>query len=197
MFLEQGTMALWRLLYTWKKCFPKASLLQCGGWVKININSVRWGKNILYWPNRAANKTGQKYTVLAWQAQRTNQGGTPFICIREGWPLLTVETGVNGDSKSTNEKGPWACCTGTGDFSSALADLDGPVQNMFFLTVHFINSFVQAAMLGCLSLIMCLWPWHMIFKFPIIFEGMKIAWKTPPPPPTLPHFMISWFFWTT
>ncbi len=26
---------------------------------------------------------------------------------REGWPLLTVETEVNGDSKRTNEKGPF------------------------------------------------------------------------------------------
>jgi hypothetical protein len=25
---------------------------------------------------------------------------------REGWPLLTVETEENGDSKSTNERGP-------------------------------------------------------------------------------------------
>ena len=25
---------------------------------------------------------------------------------REGWPLLTVETQVNGDSKRTNERGP-------------------------------------------------------------------------------------------
>jgi hypothetical protein len=25
---------------------------------------------------------------------------------REGWPLLTVETEVNGDSESTNERGP-------------------------------------------------------------------------------------------
>ncbi len=25
---------------------------------------------------------------------------------REGWPLLTVETEVNGDSKSTDERGP-------------------------------------------------------------------------------------------
>jgi hypothetical protein len=25
---------------------------------------------------------------------------------REGWPLLSVETEVNGDSKSTNERGP-------------------------------------------------------------------------------------------
>ena len=26
---------------------------------------------------------------------------------REGWPLLPVETEVNGDSKSTNESGPF------------------------------------------------------------------------------------------
>ncbi len=26
---------------------------------------------------------------------------------RDGWPLLTVETEVNGDSKSTNERGPY------------------------------------------------------------------------------------------
>jgi hypothetical protein len=26
---------------------------------------------------------------------------------REGWPLLTVETEVNGDSKRTNERGPF------------------------------------------------------------------------------------------
>jgi hypothetical protein len=26
--------------------------------------------------------------------------------VREGWPLLTVETEVNGESKSTNERGP-------------------------------------------------------------------------------------------
>jgi hypothetical protein len=25
---------------------------------------------------------------------------------RKGWPLLTVETEINGDSKSTNERGP-------------------------------------------------------------------------------------------
>jgi hypothetical protein len=26
---------------------------------------------------------------------------------RDRWPLLTVETEVNGDSKSTNERGPF------------------------------------------------------------------------------------------
>jgi hypothetical protein len=49
-------------------------------------------------------------------------------------------------------------------FCSALATLVGPVQNTYFLTVHYFNSFVpiaqqagQAAVLGCLSLSMCLW----------------------------------------
>ncbi len=58
----------------------------------------------------------------------------------------------------------WACRAGTRDFSSALAALIGPVQNIFFLTVHFFNAFEpiaqnagQAAVLGRLSLSMCLW----------------------------------------
>jgi hypothetical protein len=33
-------------------------------------------------------------------------GGTATRETREGWPLLTVETEVNGDSKSTNKRGP-------------------------------------------------------------------------------------------
>jgi hypothetical protein len=51
---------------------------------------------------------------------------------REGWPLLTVETEVNGDSRRTNERAisrlvDWACRAGTRDFCSALATLVGPV----------------------------------------------------------------------
>ncbi len=30
----------------------------------------------------------------------------PTRVTREGWPLLTVETEVNGDSKGTNQRGP-------------------------------------------------------------------------------------------
>jgi hypothetical protein len=33
----------------------------------------------------------------------------------------------------------WACCAGTRDFCFALAALVGPVQNIFFLTVHYFN----------------------------------------------------------
>jgi hypothetical protein len=89
-----------------------------------------------------------------------------------GWPLLTVETEVNGDSKCTNERGPFL--VGSLGLScrhkkflfliSALAALVGPVQNVFFLTVHYFNAFVlaaqqagQAAVLGRLSLSVCLW----------------------------------------
>jgi hypothetical protein len=57
----------------------------------------------------------------------------------------------------------WARRAGTGNFCSALVSLVGPVVNIFFLPVHFFNYFVpiaqqagQAAMLGRLSLIMCL-----------------------------------------
>ncbi len=81
----------------------------------------------------------------------------------EGWPLLAVETEVNGDSKKTNEKGSflvvhWACAS-TRDLCFALAALAGPVQNILYF-----NSFVpaaqqagQATVLGRLSLIVCLW----------------------------------------
>ncbi len=60
---------------------------------------------------------------------------------REGWPLLIVETEVNGESKSTM-KGVlpwlvrWAYRAGIRNFCSALPFLVGPVQNIFFLTVH-------------------------------------------------------------
>jgi hypothetical protein len=88
---------------------------------------------------------------------------------REEWPLLTLEAEVNGDSKSTNERGSFlgwfvrACRAGTKDFCSALVALVGPAQNIFFLTVHYFNSFGpiaqqpgQAVVLGRLSLSMCL-----------------------------------------
>ncbi len=58
----------------------------------------------------------------------------------------------------------WACRVGTQEFYSALADLVSSVENLCFLTVHNSNSFVliaqqagQAAVLGRLSLSMCLW----------------------------------------
>jgi hypothetical protein len=50
----------------------------------------------------------------------------------QGWPLLLVETEVNGDSKSTNERGPsligWACRAVKRYICSALVALVGPVK---------------------------------------------------------------------
>jgi hypothetical protein len=58
----------------------------------------------------------------------------------------------------------WACRAGTRDFCSALAVLVGQVQNIFFLAIHDLNSFVpipqqvgQATVLGHLSVSMDLW----------------------------------------
>jgi hypothetical protein len=62
---------------------------------------------------------------------------------RKGWPMLTVETEVNGDSKSTNERGP--SLVGSFNFCSALAALVGPVQNILFLAIHYFNSFFPIA----------------------------------------------------
>jgi hypothetical protein len=90
---------------------------------------------------------------------------------RERWPLPTVETEVNGDSKSTYERGPswsvcWAHSADTRDFF-ALAAQVGLVQNMFLLIVHYFSSFVpiaqqarKAVVLGHLSLSLCLWSKH-------------------------------------
>jgi hypothetical protein len=62
-------------------------------------------------------------------------------CTLVGRPLLNVETGVNGDSKSTNERGPslvgslgLSCRFNRFVFSLASVR---PVQNIFFLTSIF------------------------------------------------------------
>jgi hypothetical protein len=66
---------------------------------------------------------------------------------REGWPLLTVETEVNGEGTQRGQmKGVlfglvyWACRAGTRDFCSALAALVGPAQTISFLSVHYFFS---------------------------------------------------------
>jgi hypothetical protein len=57
----------------------------------------------------------------------------------------------------------WALRSGTRDFCPALAALVDPAQNIFFLAVHYFNSFVpiaqqawQAVVQGRLSLNVCL-----------------------------------------
>jgi hypothetical protein len=73
--------------------------------------------------------------------------GFPPRETREGWPLQTVETEVNGGSKRTNEKGPsWlvrACRASTRDFCSVLAartKVVFPHHSLF----HYFNSFVHS-----------------------------------------------------
>jgi hypothetical protein len=88
--------------------------------------------------------------------------------LERGWPLLTVGTG-NGDSKSTNGRGP--SLVGSLGFSCrykrflfCLGCSNRPRRKKFFFTVFYFNSFIptsqqagQAAMLVRLSLSMCLW----------------------------------------
>jgi hypothetical protein len=85
---------------------------------------------------------------------------------REGWSLLTVETG-NGDSKSTNERGPslvgllglW-CHAGTRYFCPALTALVSPVQNIFSRRTLFhviAQKAGQAVAQDRLPLTVCIW----------------------------------------
>ncbi len=91
---------------------------------------------------------------------------------REGWPLLTVETEVNGSSKRTNENGVlswlvrWACRAGTRDFLFCLGCSIRPSTKYFFphrTLLPFLcpigQQAGQAAVLGRLSVIMCLCGW--------------------------------------
>jgi hypothetical protein len=85
---------------------------------------------------------------------------------RGGWPLLTVETEVIGNSKSTNGRGPslvgllgLACQYKRLLFCLVPWLLKSARTNVFFLTVYYFNSFVpiaqqagQAAVLGRPSL---------------------------------------------
>ncbi len=75
-------------------------------------------------------------------------------------------------------KGGWACRAGTIDFCHVMAFQVGPVQNIFFLAVHFFNSFVsiahqagQAVLQGRLSFYVCLWYILELFPFPYLSTG--------------------------
>ncbi len=78
----------------------------------------------------------------------------------DGWPMLTAETEVNGDSKSTQKRG--SSLVGSSGLSCRYKIFLFSL-GIIFLTVHFSNSFVpiaqqagQAAVLGRLSLIVSL-----------------------------------------
>ncbi len=86
---------------------------------------------------------------------------------REGWPLLTYWNWGEWGLKEYKWKGSFlgwffGLILPTRDLCSALAALVSPAQNIFFLTVHYFNSFLpiaqqarQAPALGRLSLRMC------------------------------------------
>jgi hypothetical protein len=61
----------------------------------------------------------------------------------------------------------WTCRAVTRDFYPALAALVGPVQNIFFITVHYFYSFVpivqQSMQAVMLYLNMCLWFYPTVF----------------------------------
>jgi hypothetical protein len=84
---------------------------------------------------------------------------------REGWPLLTVETEVNGDYKLEGSFIGWfgGLVVPLQEFVFCLGCSSRPVQNFFFLPIQYFNFFVsidqqarQAALLGRLSLSMFL-----------------------------------------
>ncbi len=94
-----------------------------------------------------------------------------MVLTRETRELLTFETKVNGDSKNTNEKAvlPWLGCWVLSRRLRVIFVLPrllyivGPAQKLFFLAVHYLNSFVhiaqqagQAVVPGRLSLSLCL-----------------------------------------
>jgi hypothetical protein len=88
-----------------------------------------------------------------------------FVHLKYCPTLMTIETEVNGDSKTTKERGPslvgsWGLSCQYKIYLSCLDCSNSPVQNMFFLTLHYFNSFIliaqqagQAVVLGrqCLS----------------------------------------------
>jgi hypothetical protein len=100
-------------------------------------------------------------------------GGVHSRETTDGWLLLTVETTLYGDSKSTNERGPfsfvvtWACRAGTRDFYSVFTACHSrPIAKKKFSSPYSISIHLssmssklagQQTVLGSLSLSMCLW----------------------------------------
>jgi hypothetical protein len=105
-----------------------------------------------------------------YSAERLERGGPCWLLKlrRMGTQRVQIKRRM-GTQKVQIKRGPSLVgCLGLScrykRFCSALAALVGPVQKNFFLAVHYFNSFVliaqqagQAAGLGRLSLIKCLW----------------------------------------
>ncbi len=121
-----------------------------------------------------------------------------YYC-REGWPLLAVVTEVNGDSKSTYERGPFLVGSlGLSCWYKRFLFCFGwssqPSTKMFFLAIHYFNSFVpiaqQAGQAGVLGRLVCasgdifnktkayfVMLWHLLTANPVNFWRISIIWK--------------------
>ncbi len=88
---------------------------------------------------------------LSWEYLFPVCGTVSLQCreTRVGWPLLTVETELNGDSKSTNERGPlpWLVCGAVlpvQEILFCLGSLVSTVENIFF-SPYTISTIAQQA----------------------------------------------------
>ncbi len=83
---------------------------------------------------------------------------------REGWPLMTFETEVNGDLKSADERGPFLVGSlgPSCRYKRLLSCYGQPIQNNFssphttFIYVPIAQQPGQVVMQCCLSLKVCL-----------------------------------------
>jgi hypothetical protein len=80
-----------------------------GDFDQRHFNIRKLNKDLSCIPFRASVALGLSCDMYICRAQRD---------CREGWPQLTVEPEVNGNSERTNERGPflvgtWACRAGT------------------------------------------------------------------------------------
>jgi len=120
----------------------------------------------LFFEQTAWNMQTMLYYVLAFliNTRMTGRGRET----REGWPLQTVNE-VNADSWSANKRDP-SLVGSLGlscrfkRFLFCLCCLVGPVQNIFFLAIHYFSSFFpiaqearQEVVLGHLLFSICLW----------------------------------------
>jgi hypothetical protein len=106
-----------------------------------------------------------KKKIIKFQLAISHSDGEIFDGNREtveSWPLLTVEIESNGDSKSTNERGPslvsslGLSCRYKG-FLSRIGSSNQPSTQYFNPFVSIAQQAGQAVVLGRLSLSMCLW----------------------------------------
>ncbi len=114
-------------------------------------------------------------------------GGAATRETREGWPLLTVETEVNGDLKRTIDRGPSlvglldSTCRYNRIPSCLGCSLVSPVQNIIFLIVHFFTLLIpitqqpgQVGVLGRMSLY--IWQQHEHTSVHTHYRNVALLW---------------------